>query len=143
MARRRTMKRKSGMRGGYALMPSEVTAPNDVGNFAASQQPAGALVNAPSNLNLIQSGGKSKRRKQRGGLVEYQPTLVSESVGPLSSAGPQVAQKGGYFQELVKSAIVPFGLLGLNKYAHDYYKKTPYRGKSRLSKRLRSRRNRR
>lgn len=149
MAGRKTMKRtsskKRGMRGGSALMPSDVSASNDIGNFAASQQNAGALVNAPSNLNLIQSGGKSKRRKgQKGGrLFELQPTEISGSTGPISGEAPVEAQKGGYFPELLKSAIVPFGLMGLNKYAHTYYGKKPYKGKSRLSKRIRSHRKRR
>lgn len=103
------------MRGGMlALSPSGI---NDmhVGNFAASQTSAGAgASNAPApNVSLAQSGGKGKK------------------------------QKGGYFAELLSAAVVPFGLVGLNHYAHTYSGKKPYLGKSRLSKRLRSHRNKR
>jgi hypothetical protein len=146
MARKSTMKRsrsykKRGMRGGSALMPADAMAPHDIGNFAASQQQAGSTMGQAADTSIInQAGGRSRR--QRGGRFELQPTEVAESTGMLST-GPAVQQKGGYFQELLQSAIVPFGLIGLNKYAHAYSGKTPYKGKSRLSKKLRSRRNRR
>ena len=112
MAPKKTVKRRP-MRGGmHALSPSGI---NDmhVGNFAASQQSAGAGTQlAAPNVSLAQSGGAKK-------------------------------QKGGYFAELLSAAVVPFGLVGLNHYAHTYSGKKPYLGKSRLSKRIRSHRKKR
>ena len=111
--KKKTVKRRP-MRGGMSsLSPAGI---NDMhaGNFAASQQSAGAGAHggpAP-NVSLAQSGGAKK-------------------------------QKGGYFAELLSAAVVPFGLMGLNHYAHTYSGKKPYMGKSRLSKRLRSHRNKR
>lgn len=150
MARKSTMKRsrtykKRGMRGGSALMPADAMAPHDIGNFAATQQQAGSLVGqAPDTSIINQAGGRGKGR-QRGGMFGLQPSEIIGSTGmlPTGAEAPAVQQKGGYLQELLQSAIVPFGLIGLNKYAHAYSGKTPYKGKSRLSKKLRSRRNRR
>jgi hypothetical protein len=113
--KKKTVKRRP-MRGGmHALSPAGI---NDMhaGNFAASQQSAGASASgAPApNVSLAQSGGKGKK-----------------------------SMKGGYFAELLSAAVVPFGLVGLNHYAHTYSGKKPYMGKSRLSKRIRSHRNKR
>lgn len=142
MPRKQTMKRrtskKRGMRGGNAIMPSEISATYDIGNYAASQQQAGASVGAMPNLDLInQSGGKSRRR-QYGGMHELRPTDIGGSTGMLST-GEVAPQQGGYFKELFKSAVAPFGLSGLRGRSV----KRPYMGKSRLSKRLRSHRQRR
>ena len=115
MAPKKTLKRRRGsMKGGMSpLMPAGI---NDMhaGNFAASQQSAGAGSSGPApNVSLAQSGGGPKK------------------------------QNGGYFAELLSAAVVPFGLVGLNHYAHTYSGKKPYMGKSRLSKRIRSHRNKR
>jgi len=116
MAPKKTVRRRRRtMRGGmHALSPSGI---NDMhaGNFAASQQSAGAGASgiAAPNVSLAQSGGKGRK------------------------------QNGGYFAELLGAAVVPFGLVGLNHYAHTYSGKKPYLGKSRLSKRIRSHRNKR
>ena len=115
MAPKKTLRRRrrQSMRGGMSpLMPAGI---NDMhaGNFAASQQSAGAGLSGPApNVSLAQSGGGKK-------------------------------QKGGYFAELLSAAVVPFGLVGLNHYAHTYSGKKPYMGKSRLSKRIRSHRKKR
>ena len=107
-------RRRRTMRGGMsALAPSDINTMH-VGNFAASQQSAGVGTEvAAPNVSLAQSGGKGKK------------------------------QNGGYFAELLSAAVVPFGLVGLNHYAHTYSGKKPYLGKSRLSKRIRSHRNKR
>ena len=115
MAPKNTVRRRRRtMRGGMsALSPAGINEFN-VGNFAGGQSPAGAGPQGPApNVSLAQSGGGSKK------------------------------QKGGYFAELLSAAVVPFGLVGLNHYAHTYSGKKPYLGKSRLSKRIRSHRNRR
>lgn len=115
MAPKKTLRRRRRtMRGGMSsLMPSGINDFN-AGNFAASQQSAGVGTSGPApNVSLAQSGGKGKK------------------------------QKGGYFAELLSAAVVPFGLVGLNHYAHTYSGKKPYMGKSRLSKRIRSHRKKR
>jgi len=122
--RRRLQKRP--MRGGYY---SDINAPYHAGNFAQAQQQAGSAVGASPDLTTIQSGGRRKRRrssKQRGGLFELNPETLT--VAP--------AQSGGYFPALLKSALAPFGLTNFNG-------KTAYKGKSRLSRKLSSRRHRR
>ena len=121
------------------MMPADAMAPHDIGNFAATQQQAGSSMGHAPDLSLIQSGGRSRRkgrgRKQRGGMSELQPSEIGESTGVLSTGGSE-GQTGGYFKNLFKSAMAPFGgLKGLNTYSR--------KGKSRLSKRLRSHRNRR
>ena len=135
MKRNKTNKRK-GMWGGNAMMPADAMATHDIGNFAATQQQAGSSMGHTPDLSLIQSGGRSRkgrgRRKQRGGMHELQPSEIGGSTGLLSTGG---GQQGGYFKNLFKSAMAPFGLKGLNTYSR--------KGKSRLSKRLRSHRNRR
>ena len=129
------MHKKKGMWGGNAMMPAGVSDSYEVGGFAATQQQAGSAVGPAPNLNLIQSGGRSKKRRQRGGMhALLQPAEIGGSTGLLST-GEAPAQHGGYFNSLFKSAIAPFGLKGLTRYSG--------RGKSRLSKRLRSHRNRR
>ena len=115
MAPKKTLRRRRRtMRGGMSpLMPAGI---NDMhaGNFAGSQTSVGAGTSGPApNVSLAQSGGRSKK------------------------------QRGGYFAELLSAAVVPFGLVGLNHYAHTYSGKKPYMGKSRLSKRIRSHRNKR
>ena len=115
MTPKKTVKRRP-MRGGmHYLSPAGI---NDMhaGNYVTTQPPAGATLSGPApNVSLAQSGGKGKSKKQ----------------------------KGGYFAELLSAAVVPFGLMGLNHYAHTYSGKKPYLGKSRLSKRIRSHRNKR
>lgn len=152
MKRRKSSKRNRRMYGGSAFMPADAMAPHDIGNFAASQQQAGAIASQAPDLSIIQSGGRSRRkgrgRRQRGGMHMLNPTDVEGSTGLLSTGAetsPAAVgdQKGGYFQSLLEAAVVPLGLVGLNKYAHQYVGRTPYKGKSRLSKRLRSHRNRR
>lgn len=137
MPRKQTMKRR--MKGGNTIMPSEISATYDIGNYAASQNQAGASVGAMPNLDLInQAGGKSKRRRQYGGMHELQPTNIGESTGMLPTGEVVAPQKGGYFKELFKSAVAPFRLSGLRGRSV----KRPYMGKSRLSKRLRRHRQR-
>ena len=116
MAPKTVRRRRRTMRGGMSpLTPAGINDFN-AGNFAGGQTSAGAGVQGPApNVSLAQSGGRSKSKKQ----------------------------KGGYFAELLSAAVVPFGLVGLNHYAHTYSGKKPYLGKSRLSKRIRSHRNRR
>jgi len=105
-----------------------------------------------------------KRRPMRGGMHYLSPAGINDmhagnfaasqqsaGVGPqvaapnvsLAQSGGAKKQKGGYFAELLSAAVVPFGLMGLNHYAHTYSGKKPYMGKSRLSKRIRSHRNKR
>ena len=122
---RRTMRRrmqKRPMRGGYY---SDINAPYNAGNFAQTQQQAGSAIGASPDLTTIQSGGRRKRRrssKQHGGLFELNPEPLTQS--------------GGYFPALLKSALAPFGFTNFNG-------KTAYKGKSRLSRKLSSRRHRR
>jgi hypothetical protein len=127
----------------YGGMVAEVNAPYDIGNFAASQQQAGSSMGPQPDLAVInQAGGRSKRkgrgRRQRGGSM-LSPSDISDSTGLLPTDGGSVEQKGGYFPQLLKSALAPFGLMGLNKYSKD----NSYRKRSRLSNRLRSHRKRR
>jgi hypothetical protein len=114
MAPKKTVRRRRRiMRGG--MSPLSPSGINDmhVGNFAAGQQSAGT------------------------GSALATPDLT------LAQSGGAKKQKGGYFAELLGAAVVPFGLVGLNHYAHTYSGKKPYMGKSRLSKRIRSHRNKR
>ena len=111
------------------------------GNFASSQSSVSGGSSAPTNVSLAQSGGsrsrrkgRGKRRRMRGGLVPLSPELLG---------GDAPSQKGGYFSSVLKAALVPFGLMGLNQYAHEHSGKTAHRGKSRLSKKLQSRRHHR
>jgi len=123
------------MRGGYALMPATVSEFN-AGNFVESQHAAGTGLSGPApNVSLAQSGGKSKKRRMNGG---YRGTSTFAD-----NAEQVPSQKGGYMAELLQAAAVPFGLIGLNKFAHTYAKRKPYMGKSRLSKKIRSHRKRR
>ena len=87
------------------------------------------------NVALAQSGGRKSRhhRRHRGGMFPLSP----EDLAPQAPVG---GQKGGYLTQLMQAAVVPFGLMGLNHYAHQYSGKTAYMGKSRLSKRLSARR---
>ena len=106
--------RRRRMRGG---MVADVNAPYDIGNFAASQQQAGSsMAGAPNTEIINQAGGRSKRRgrgrRQRGGSM-LSPSEIGSSTGLLSTGGG-VDQKGGYFPQLLKSALAPFGLMGLN-----------------------------
>jgi hypothetical protein len=122
--------------GGYA----DVSAPYTHGDFVGGQHSPVPNAGSVPNVALAQSGGsKQRRKKHRGGAHVLQPATLGEDSAPLSGA-PAVPQKGGYMENLFKAALVPFGLMGLNKYAHDHSGKRPYMGKSRLSKRLRSRR---
>ena len=139
---RRTMRRtpKRRMRGG---MPAGVNDPYDNGNFAVSQQQAGSSMGPQPDLTVMhQAGGRSKRRgrgrRHRGGSGILSPADIGGSTGLLST-GDTPEQKGGYFPKLLKSALAPFGLMGLNKYSKD----NSYRKRSRLSNRLRSHRKRR
>ena len=138
--RKRTHRRRHSsnkMRGGMSsLMPSSINDFNH-GNFASSQTSVSGGSSAPTNVSLAQSGGRKRRngsKGMRGGLVPLSPTELDTTT---------TGQKGGYFETVLKAALVPFGLMGLNKYAHSHYGKTAYRGKSRLSKKLRSRRHHR
>ena len=108
-----TLRRRRTMRGGMSALSPSGINDMHVGNFAASQQSAGVGAVPATNVSLAQSGGKGKK------------------------------QNGGYFAEILSAAVVPFGLVGLNHYAHTYSGKKPYLGKSRLSKRIRSHRNKR
>jgi hypothetical protein len=130
--------KKRHMRGGSYLMPADVSAPYTHGDFAGGQHSPVPNAGSVSNVALAQSGG-SKQRRHIGGSSALQPTPLGEEFASLGGA-PAVPQKGGYMENLFKAALVPFGLMGLNKYAHDHSGKRPYMGKSRLSKRLRSRR---
>jgi hypothetical protein len=131
------------MRGGgmSSLMPASINDFNH-GNFATGQtSTGGSSIDTHTNVSLAQSGGsrrkgKGKRRRMRGGLAPLNPELLGGDV-------PTTSQKGGYFSSVLKAALVPFGLMGLNQYAHDHSGKTAYRGKSRLSKKLQSRRHNR
>lgn len=133
----RRQRRSNKMRGGMSsLMPSSINDFNH-GNFAATQASAGSgsSIGAPTNVSLAQSGGsrrKGRGKRMKGGLVPLSPSDLDV---PTTSG-----QKGGYFTTLLNNAIVPFGLMGLNQYAHEFSGKTAYRGKSRLSKKLQSRR---
>jgi len=119
-------------------MPASINDFNH-GNFASSQaSTGGSSIGASTNVSLAQSGGSRRRkgrkgRRMRGGLAPLNPEL-------LGGDAPTTSQKGGYFSSVLKAALVPFGLMGLNQYAHEHSGKTAYRGKSRLSKRLQSRR---
>lgn len=126
------------MRGGGYLMPSLVSGGNSIGEYANSQSSvASGISGSAPNVALAQSGGRSRklrRRRHRGGGMSM---LSPEELAPQAPVG---GQKGGYFTQLMQAAVVPFGLMGLNHYAHQYSGKTPYMGKSRLSKRLSARR---
>lgn len=161
----KTHRRRRQMRGGLAsLMPGSVNEFNH-GNFVQNQSSVGGQIGAMPNVALAQSGGSRKkqmggRKHMYGGLVPLTPEEIAPLAGeqkggrkrmhgglvPLSPeeiTAPQMGeQKGGYFASVLKSALVPFGLMGLNQYAHEHYGKPAYRGKSRLSKKIRSRRNR-
>ena len=141
---KRTQRRSKKMRGGMSsLMPASINDFNH-GNFASSQASAsGGYMGASTNVSLAQSGGsrrkgRGKRRRMRGGLVALNPLDLDAT--PATTTG---GQKGGYFSSVLKAALVPFGLMGLNQYAHEHSGKTAYRGKSRLSKKLQSRRHHR
>ena len=143
MVKTHRRRRSNKMRGGgmSSLMPGSINDFNH-GNFSTSQASAGgsSSIGAPTNVSLAQSGGsrrkgRGKRRRMRGGLVPLSPSELSGGDVPTTSG-----QKGGYWSSLLEAAIVPFGLMGLNQYAHEHSGKTAYRGKSRLSKRLQSRR---
>ena len=116
------------------------------GNFASSQSSAGGgSMGASTNVSLAQSGGsrrkgRGKRRRMRGGgLMPLNPFELGSGDAPTTTGG----QKGGYLASVLKAALVPFGLMGLNQYAHEHSGKTAHRGKSRLSKKLQSRRHHR
>lgn len=113
MAPKKTVKRRRTMKGGMTDLSPAGINDMHVGNFVTTQHAAGTGVEGPT------------------------PNLT------LAQSGGGKKQKGGYFAELLSSAVVPFGLMGLNHYAHTYSGKKPYLGKSRLSKRIRSHRNRR
>lgn len=140
MVKTHRRRRSNKMRGGgmSSLMPASINDFNH-GNFASSQSSAsGGSIGASTNVSLAQSGGsrsrrkgRGKRRRMRGGLVPLSPELLG---------GDAPSQKGGYFSSVLKAALVPFGLMGLNQYAHEHSGKTASRGKSRLSKKLQSRR---
>ena len=124
--------RRHKMRGGMSsLMPGSINDFNH-GNFAASQASVGGVgaVGTP-NVSLAQSGGsrKGRKRRMRGGLVPLSPSELGD---------PTVSQSGGYLASVFKAALAPLGLMGLKKYTQDSRK-----GKSRLSKKLRSRRHNR
>jgi len=162
----KTKKRKY-FKGGNALMPADINAGNTIGEYSSTQSTPLSNMGVAPNLALIQSGGKSKKRRSiRGGLAPLSPFELEQSpqtggkykkrrpirggLAPLSpfelEQAPQTGgnkQKGGYFTELMQAAVVPFGLAGLNYYAHQHSGKRPYLGRSRISKQLRSRRNRR
>lgn len=154
--------RKHFFKGGNSLMPSDINAGTEIGGYVATQSsPVSNMGSTPPNLALIQSGGKSKKkryfkgglsplspfeltggkskkRRFKGGLAPLSPYALD---APVSQSGGK--QKGGYLSELVQAAVVPFGLAGLNYYAHQYSGKQPYLGRSRIGKQIRSRRNRR
>ena len=157
--------KKHYFKGGNALMPADINAGTEIGGYAATQSsPVSNMGSTPPNLALIQSGGKSKKKRYfKGGLSPLSPfdltggkskkkRYFKGGLAPLSpfelETPPQQEQtggkqKGGYFTELVQAAVVPFGLAGLNYYAHRHSGKQPYLGRSRIGKQLRSRRNRR
>jgi hypothetical protein len=135
MVRKYRGSRRKMMRGG-GLMPSEISAGNGIGGYANSQTSVGSVISGSApNVALAQSGGRRSRRRRRyrGGMAPLSP----EELAP---AAPVGGQKGGYLTQLMQAAVVPFGLMGLNHYAHQYSGKTAYMGKSRLSKRLSERR---
>ena len=114
MAPKKTVRRRRRtMRGGMSALSPSGINDMHAGNFAASQQSAGMTGSGPA------------------------PNVS------LAQSGGRKKQNGGYFAELLSAAVVPFGLVGLNHYAHTYSGKKPYLGKSRLSKRIRSHRNKR
>ena len=113
MAHKKKTLKRQPMRGGMHALSPSGINDMHVGNFAASQHSAGAGT---------QLAAPNVSLAQRGGAKK---------------------QKGGYFAELLSAAVVPFGLVGLNHYAHTYSGKKPYLGKSRLSKRIRSHRKKR
>ena len=113
MALKKKTVKRRPMRGGMSALSPSGINDMHVGNFAASQQSAGV-----------------------GAQVAAPDVSLAQSGGAKK-------QKGGYFAELLSAAVVPFGLVGLNHYAHTYSGKKPYLGKSRLSKRIRSHRNKR
>ena len=129
------------MRGGSGyLMPASVTDSFTHGDYAGSQSsPVSSVSSYQPNVSLAQSGGKSKKRgkRYRGGSLA---PLSPEELAPPAPAQTGGKHKGGYMAELMQAAIVPFGLFGLNHYAHQQSGKRPYLGKSRLSKRLSARR---
>ena len=93
---------------------------------------------SPAGINDMHAGNHAATQMSAGAGAVGAPTDVT-----LAQSGGAKKQKGGYFAELLGAAVVPFGLVGLNHYAHTYSGKKPYLGKSRLSKRIRSHRNRR
>ena len=113
MAPKTVKRRRRTMRGGMSYLSPAGINDMHAGNFAAGQQSVAGGSGTAPDVSLAQSGGARKK------------------------------QKGGYFAELLSAAVVPFGLVGLNHYAHTYSGKKPYLGKSRLSKRIRSHRNKR
>ena len=142
MVKRTHRRRSNKMRGGMSsLMSGSITDFNH-GNYAASQSSVSAGSSAPTNVSLAQSGGSrrkaggKKRRMRGGGLMPLSPSDL------LGDVAPTGGQKGGYLSSVLNAALVPFGLMGLNQYAHEHSGKTVYRGKSRLSKKLKSRRRR-
>jgi len=141
---RRTRHHKRKMSGGGYLMPSLVSAGNSIGGYIDSQTNVGSgMSSGPApNVALAQSGGRSRklrRRRHRGHRGGGMASLTPEVLAPIGEV-PVGGQKGGYLTQLMQAAVVPFGLMGLNHYAHKYSGKTAYMGKSRLSKRLSARR---
>jgi hypothetical protein len=92
----------------------------------------------PAGINDMHAGNMAATQMSAGAGSTVPTPNVS-----LAQSGGRKKQNGGYFTELLSAAVVPFGLMGLNHYAHTYAGKKPYLGKSRLSKRIRSHRNRR
>ena len=113
--RRKNGTKKSSMRGGGYLMPTDASASYTHGDFAGGQHSPVPIAGSVPNVALAQSGGRSKkyRKKHRGGHV-LQPATLGEDLGTLG--GAPATQKGGYMENLFKAALVPFGLMGLNKY---------------------------
>ena len=138
MVKTHRRRRSNKMRGGMSsLMPASINDFNH-GNFASSQSSVSSGSIGATNVSLAQSGGSRSRRRKgrrgmrmRGGLAPLSPELLDAP-----------SQKGGYFSSVLKAALVPFGLMGLNQYAHEHSGKTASRGKSRLSKKLHRRHNR-
>jgi hypothetical protein len=77
-------------------------------------------MQSQSSMGPAQIGGKkyrrkSKRRRQRGGLAALTPADLSEPHSGGQHMDMSAGQKGGYFPALLERAVVPFGLIGLQR----------------------------
>jgi len=74
-------------------------------------------MQSQTSMGPAQIGGrrKSKRRRQKGGLAPLQPADLSEPHSGGQHMDMSAGQKGGYFPALLERAVVPFGLIGLQR----------------------------